>query len=71
MNIKVTGFLGIFEEKLNRQKKELAKELDLSKSDRRKEWMKRQIKESKKLRDLIKEMKNEMDVKCPHCGETL
>ena len=71
MNIKVTGFLGIFEEKLNRQKKELAKELELSKSDRRKEWMKRQIKESKKLRDLIKEMKNEMDVKCPHCGETL
>ena len=71
MNIKVTGFLGIFEEKLNRQKKELAKELELSKSDRRKEWMKRQIKESKKLRNLIKEMKNEMDVKCPHCGETL
>lgn len=71
MTIKVTGFLGIFEEKLNRQKKELAKELELAKSDRRKEWMKRQIKESKKLRNLIKEMKNEINVKCPHCGETL
>jgi|TARA_B100001093_G_C26429501_1_gene843353 uncharacterized membrane-anchored protein YjiN (DUF445 family) len=69
--IKTTAFLGVFEEKLQRQKIALQKELEVSKSDRRIDWMKSQIKACKKLRNLIREMKNEMDVKCPHCGETL
>jgi hypothetical protein len=68
---RVTAFLSVFEEKLNRQKGALQKELEVAKSDRRTEWMKSQIKNCKNLRNLIREMKNELDVKCPHCGETL
>lgn len=69
--IKTTAFLGVFEEKLQRQKVALQKELEVSKSERRVEWMKSQIKNAKSLRKLIREMKDENDVKCPHCGETL
>ena len=69
--IKTTAFLGVFEQKLEMQKHTLQKELSLAKSERRVSWMRAQIKNCKRLRELIKEMKKEASVRCPHCGEIL
>lgn len=68
-----TGFYEIFKEKLERQKKDLRKELERAKSDRRKDWIKHQIKQAKSMRDLLKDMEKEMGklTYCPHCGEEL
>lgn len=68
-----TGFYEIFKEKLERQKKDLRKELEVAKSDRRKGWIKQQIKQAKSMRDLLKDMEKEMGklTHCPHCGEEL
>ena len=68
-----TAFYEVFKGKLDRQKKELKKELELAKSDRRKDWIKNQIKEAKSMRDLLKEMEKKMgkQTHCPHCGEKL
>jgi len=51
-----TAFYEVFKGKLDKQKRELKKELELAKSDRRKDWIKSQIKEAKAMRDLLKEM---------------
>lgn len=68
-----TGFYEIFKEKLERQKKDLRKELEVAKSNRRKDWIKQQIKQAKSMRDLLKDMEKEMGklTHCPHCGEEL
>lgn len=68
-----TGFHSIFAAKLKRQKEEVKKELELAKSDRRKAWLKRQIKEIKSLQKNVHEMEKHMDIKteCPHCGGKL
>lgn len=65
-----TGFYQIFNEKLKRYRKELKNELEKEKGGRRKDFMKRQIKEIKSLRKVVKEMEENMDIKteCPHCG---
>ena len=51
-----TGFYEVFKQKLERQKRDLKKELERAKTDRRKDWLKNQIREAKKMRDLLKEM---------------
>ena len=68
-----TGFHSIFSTKLKRQKEEVKKELELAKSDRRKAWLKQQIKEIKSLQKTVREMEAHMDIKteCPHCGGKL
>jgi len=68
-----TGFYGVFAEKLKRQKEDLKKELERAKSDRRKDWLRSQLKEAKSMRDLLKKMEEQMGTKthCPHCGEKL
>lgn len=68
-----TGFYDIFKGKLDRLKNELKQELERAKSDRRKDWIKNQIKQIKGLRDTVKEMEKAMNVKthCPHCGGKL
>lgn len=67
MNI---GFYGIFKDKLKKQKAELKKELEKTKSDRRKGWLRQQIKETKALQETVREMEKCMDIKtcCPKCG---
>lgn len=67
MTKKFTGFVGVFEERLTKMKKDLKKELDRAKTDRRKDHIKYMIKECKELRNLLSELKP----KCPHCGGTL
>jgi hypothetical protein len=70
-----TAFYGVFKEKLNKQKSNLKKELELAKSDRRKDFIKKQIKDAKSMRDLLKKMEIQMGknthTHCPHCGEKL
>jgi hypothetical protein len=68
-----TGFYEIFKGKLDRQKQDLKKELERAKTDRRRDWLKGQIKDAKKMRDLLKEMEKQMgkQTHCPHCGEKL
>lgn len=61
---KITAFVGVFESRLHTLKNDLKKELDLAKSDRRKDRLRKLIKEAKEMRDLVRELKP----KCPHCG---
>ena len=68
-----TAFYDVFKGKLQWQKNELKKELERAKSDRRKGWIKNQIKEAKEMRDLLKRMEKQMghQTQCPHCGGEL
>ena len=61
----ITAFVGIFEEKLSRLKKQLKQELERAKSDRRKDVIKNLIKEVKGLRKTLGECQQEKV--CPHC----
>ena len=65
-----TGFYEIFKHKLKKQKEELKKELEKAKSDRRKDWLRHQLKETKSLQKTVKEMEKHMGVQscCPNCG---
>ena len=68
----ITAFYSVFEEKLQKMKKEIKKELARAKSIRRKDWLKEQLKEAKDMRDHLKTMKKNMRTEvCPHCGESI
>ena len=68
-----TAFYGVFKQKLDKQKQDLKQELERAKSDRRKKWLRDQIKDAKSMRDLLKEMDAQMGAKthCPHCGKKI
>ena len=68
-----TAFYGVFKGKLQKQKEDLKKELERAKSDRRKGWLKNQLKDAKSMRDLLKQMEKQMghQTNCPHCGGEL
>lgn len=63
---RITAFVGVFEDKLQKMKKTIKEELARPSSERRKDWLKKQLKEAKGLRDLLKEISE--NKKCPHCG---
>jgi hypothetical protein len=65
-----TSFYEVFKQKLDRQKQELRLELEKAKSDRRKDWLKKQVAETKSLQKLIKKMERQLSkiVVCPNCG---
>ena len=68
----ITAFYGVFEEKLQKMKRDIKEELDHPVSDRRKDWLKAQLKEAKSMRDHLKTMKKEMRTEeCPHCGKAI
>tara|TARA_X000001382_G_scaffold115649_1_gene94522 strand:+ start:358 stop:579 length:222 start_codon:yes stop_codon:yes gene_type:complete len=68
----ITAFYGVFEEKLKKMKNEIRLELNRAKSIRRKDWLKKQLKEAKSMRDHLKTMKKNMRTEvCPHCGESI
>jgi len=68
----ITAFYGVFEEKLQKMKRDIKEELDRPVSKRRKDWLKAQLKEAKDMRDHLKTMKKEMRTEvCPHCGEAI
>lgn len=69
-----TGFYEIFRSKLERMKSDLKTELERAKSDRRKDWIKKQVKECKSLQKTVNQLEEVMDLpktKCPHCGGKL
>ena len=63
----ITAYAGVFEQRLERLRKDLKKELDKAKGDRQKHRIKNLLKEAKDLRNLVRELKP----KCPHCGKAL
>lgn len=68
----ITAFYGVFEEKLKKMKNDIKEELQRARSDRRKDWLKHQLKEAKSMRDHLKIMKKEMRTEeCPHCGKAI
>ena len=67
----ITGFIEIFEGKLNKMKLHLKEELSKSKSERNRKLIKSQLADAKKLNRTLKEMRNANNKLCPHCGEKL
>ena len=68
-----TSFYEVFKQKLEKQKQELKLELEKAKSDRRKDWLKNQVAETKSLQKLIKKMERQLGkiVVCPKCGHEI
>lgn len=66
---KITAFVGVFEDNLQRMKKAIKTELERPVSQRRKDWLKTQLKEAKELRNMLKDFAE--DKTCPHCGGKL
>ena len=64
----IPAFIPILEDKLTKIKKTLKSELQLAKSERRKDVMKRLVKDAKSLQKTIKDAKKHNAKTCPHCG---
>ena len=64
----ITSFIPILEDKLTKIKKTLKSELQLAKSERRKDVMKRLVKDAKSLQKTLKDAKKYNAKTCPHCG---
>jgi hypothetical protein len=67
----ITGFIEIFEGRLNKMKLHLKEELGKAKGDRNRKLIKSQLADAKKLNRTLKEMRNANTKLCPHCGEKL
>ena len=67
----ITGFIEIFEGRLNKMKLHLKVELSKDKHERNRKWLKSQLRETKALNKTLKEMRNANTKLCPHCGEKL
>ena len=67
----ITSFIPILEDKLTKIKNTLKNELERAKSERRKDVMKRLVKDAKSLQKTINEVKKENAKICPHCGGEL
>jgi hypothetical protein len=67
----ITGFIEIFEGRLNKMKLHLKEELGKSKGERNRKLIKSQLSDARKLNKTLKEMRNANNKLCPHCGEKL
>ena len=67
----ITGFIEIFESRLNKMKLHLKEELGKAKSDRDRKAIRRITADARKLNKSLKEMRNTTTRLCPHCGEKL
>jgi hypothetical protein len=67
----ITGFLEIFEGRLNKMRLHLKEELSKAKDERDKKAIRRIVADARKLNKTIKEMRNSTAKHCPHCGEKL
>ena len=67
----ITGFIEIFEGRLQKMKLHIKEELDKVKSDRDRKSIRRITADARKLNKTLKEMRNVSAKKCPHCGEKL
>ena len=64
------GFKDVFVEKLRKQREAIKNELERPSSERRKDWLKRQLKETKSLKKIVEQF-DDGTQKCPHCGKKL
>ena len=67
----ITGFIEIFEGRLNKMKLHLKAELGKVKHERNRKIIKSYLSDAKKLNRTLKEMRNATTKLCPHCGEKL
>ena len=67
----ITGFIEIFEGRLNKMKLHLKEELGKAKHDRDRKAIRRITIDARKLNRTLKEMRNVNTKLCPHCGEKL
>ena len=67
----ITGFIEIFEGRLNKMKLHIKEELVKSKHDIDRKSILSQLSDAKKLSRALKEMRNANTKLCPHCGEKL
>ena len=67
----ITGFIEIFEGRLNKMKLHLKAELGKAKHERDKQAIKRIVVDARKLNRTLKEMRQANTRLCPHCGEKL
>ena len=67
----ITGFIEIFEGRLNKMKLHLKAELSKAKHERDRKAIRRIIVDAKKLNRSIKEMRKSNIQRCPQCGEAL
>ena len=67
----ITGFIEIFEGRLNKMKLHLKEELGKAKNDRDRKNIRRLTADARKLNKTLKEMRNASARLCPHCGEKL
>ena len=67
----ITGFIEIFEGRLNKMRLHLKEELSKAKHERDRKNMRRLLSDARKLNRTLKEMRNASARLCPHCGERL
>jgi hypothetical protein len=67
----ITGFIEIFEGRLNKMKLHLKEELTKAKHERNRKLIKSQLADARKLNKTLKDMRNVNTTLCPHCGEKL
>ena len=67
----ITGFIEIFEGRLNKIKLHLKEELSKAKHDRDRKAIRRITADARKLNKTLKEMRKANIKLCPHCGEKL
>ena len=67
----ITGFIEIFEGRLQKMKLHLKEELTKAKHDRDRKAIRRITADARKLNKTLKEMRNANTKLCPHCGEKL
>ena len=67
----ITGFIEIFEGRLNKMKLHLKEESGKAKHDRDRKAIRRITTDARKLNRTLKEMRNSTTKLCPHCGERL
>jgi uncharacterized membrane protein (DUF106 family) len=67
----ITGFIEIFEGRLQKMKHHLKEELSKAKHERDKKFLRRMVSDARKLNKTIKEMRNVSAKRCPHCGEKI
>jgi hypothetical protein len=67
----ITGFIEIFEGRLNKMKLHLKAELSKAKHERDRKMIKNHLSDARKLNKTLKDMRHVTSKRCPHCGEKL
>jgi hypothetical protein len=68
MTKKLSGFLDIFEGRLNKLRHTLKTELEKTKSERCRTTIKNALKDARKLKKVVQQGREENKQSCPHCG---